>query len=135
MVFDDHDRSRGEVVPDASGGRGEDHGAASGGDTCAQGMDHLDGRQPFVQVAPPAEDEEPNAAVVDRPRVGAMPPCRIGREEGQCVERDGRLACAQVLGGPGEPAPEKHEHVVVVDPQASGQFPGAVCRPVGGGLH
>ena len=49
--------------------------------------------------------------------------------------RDGLLACAQVLGGPGEPAPEKHEHVVVVDPQASGQFPGAVCRPVGGGLH
>ena len=125
----------GEVVTDASGGRGEDHGAAAGGDTCAQGMDHLHGGQSFVQVAPTAQDEDPKAVVVDRPRVGSMPSCRVGREEGQCVERDGLLTGAQDLGRPGEPAPEEHEHVVVVDPQAAGQFPGAVRRPVGGGLH
>ena len=73
--------------------------------------------------------------MLDRPGMGAMPACRVGREVGQRVEREGLLACAQDLGCPREPAPEEHEHVVVVDPQASGQFPGAVLRPVGGGLH
>ena len=98
-------------------------------------MDDLHRREAFVQVAPTAQDEEPNPLVVDRPRMGAMSPCRVGREVGQRVEWDGFLACSQDLGCPGKPAPEEHEHVVVIDPQASDEFPGAVLRPVGGGLH
>ena len=135
MVVDDHHRAGHEVVADASGGRGEDDGAASGGDTCPQRMDDLHGRQAFVQVAPTAQDEEPNALLLDRPRMGAMPPCGVGREEGQRVERHRLLACTQDLGRSGEPAAEEHEHVVVVDSQSSGEFAGAVFRPVSGTLH
>ncbi len=93
------------------------------------------GRQAFVQVAPTAQDQETNPPMVDGPCMGPMPPCGVGREEGQRVERDRLLACTQHLGRPGEPAPEEHKHVVVVDAQATGEFAGAVLRPVGGGLH
>ena len=73
--------------------------------------------------------------MLDRPAVGPVPARRVGREEGQRVERDGFLAGTQGLGRAGQPAAEEDEDVVVVDPQAAGQFPGAVRRPVGGGLH
>ena len=98
-------------------------------------MDDLHGRQTFVQVAPTAQNEEPKPPVVDRPRMGAMPPCGVGREVGQRVEWDGFLACTQDLGCTGEPAPKEHEHVVVIDPQAPDEFPGAVLRPLRGSLH
>jgi len=47
---------------------------------------------------------------------------------------DHRIPIVYVTHSP-EEAFALGEHVVVVDPQASGQFPGAVRCPVGGGLH
>jgi hypothetical protein len=135
VVVDDHHGPGEEIVTDAAGGGGEDDGAAPSSDARTQRMDHLYGCQSLVQVAAPTQNEDPKAVVLDRPPLGPMPSRRIRREEGQCVERNRLLACAQGFGHAGQPAAEQHEHVMVIDPEAAGQFPGAVRRPVGGCLH
>ena len=98
-------------------------------------MDNLAGGQPFVEVAAAAEDQDPPSFVAKRPGMGPVPTGRVGREEGQRVERDAFLARTQDFGCPGEAAAQEHEHVVVVGPEAAGQFPGTVRRPLDGVLH
>ena len=47
----------------------------------------------------------------------------------------GVLPAGQQLAGVREAAPEHHQHLVVVDPQAAAQLGGAAGRPVGGIVH
>ena len=130
VVLDDHDGAGGQVVSDAAGGGRQDDGAAPGGDAGAQRVDHLDGRQALVEVAATAQDEDPEAVVVDRPGPGPVPAGRIGREEGQRVERDGALAGTQDLGGAREPAARAAPGRRGGRSRAGGPVPGR-CAPPG----
>jgi hypothetical protein len=135
MVLHDHDRSGGQVRADSACGSREDDGTAAGRDAGAQGVDHLDRREALVQVAAPAEDEDPAPVKGDRPGMGPVATRRVRREVGQRVESDGVLARPQDLGRPREAAAEHDEHVVVVVPEAARQLPGGLRRPLGGILH
>ena len=135
MVLHDHEGAGDQVVAEGAGGGGENHGVTAGRDAGAERVDHSAGGEALVEMAAPAQDEDPAPLLRDRPGVGPVTARRVRREEGQRVERDGVLAGTQGFGGPGEAAAQDHEHVVVLGPEPAGQFPGALRRPGSGVLH
>ena len=135
VVLDHHDVPRGEVLADAARRGGQDHRGAAGRDPGAQRVDRLGRLDPLVEVAAPAQDEEPAPGQLDRPAVRPVPGRGVGREEGERVERHPVLLGPEELGHAREAAAEHDEHVVMVDADAAGQLPGAAVRPLGRVVH
>ena len=98
-------------------------------------MDHLVRRASFVEVAAASDHEDPMPADADRPAARPVPARRIGREEGEGVERDGVGTPGEEIGGSRKTAAQHDEDVVALDAEAACQLAGAVRRPFGCVVH
>ncbi len=135
VVFDHHDRPRAQAGPDRAGGRGQDDGAAPGGDAGAHRVHQLFGCVALVEMATPAVNEDPPSLERHRPALGPVPPDGERGEKRQGVERQRVLARSELLGGARKPRAQDEQDIVVLDPDAPGQLPGAACRPIDGIVH
>ena len=105
VVLDDHDRTRLEVRTNASGGRGEDDGAAAGGHARSERMDDLARGEALVEVAPAAQDEDPMPVVGKRPGVGSVAAGGVGRKNGSVSSGTPSAPAPRTSAVPDRPLP------------------------------